>query len=36
MVADQFPLKSTELPVGSPQHHDYVSAIDRVLSMLPW
>ena len=30
MVADQFPLKSTELPVGTPQYHDYISAIDKV------
>ncbi|XP_065898419.1 DNA-dependent protein kinase catalytic subunit-like isoform X2 [Dysidea avara] len=34
MVADQFPLKSTEFPVGTPQYHDYVSAIDKLLQAL--
>ncbi|XP_061175418.1 DNA-dependent protein kinase catalytic subunit-like [Saccostrea echinata] len=34
LVADHFPVKSTDLPESSPQFKDYISAIDRLLTSL--
>ena len=30
LIAKQFPLKSTEFPVGSPQYNEYISVIEKV------
>ena len=30
LVADNFPLRSSEFPKGSPKFQDYITAIDRV------
>lgn len=30
LVADQFPLKSDEFPVGSPKYNDYITALNKV------
>lgn len=32
MIAQQFPLNSTEFPRGSPQFNEYISTIDKVQS----
>ena len=34
LIAQQFPLKSTEFPQGSPQFNEYISAIDKVVLLL--
>ncbi|KAL4240201.1 hypothetical protein ACF0H5_000995 [Mactra antiquata] len=32
LVADSFPLRSSELTPGTPKYNDYISAIDKILS----
>ena len=34
MIAHQFPLKSSELPFGSPVYNEYISVLDKVLFYL--
>ena len=31
LIAQQFPLMSTEFTAGSPQYNEYISVIDKVL-----
>ena len=33
MVAQQFPLRSTEFPAGSSMYHEYTAAVDKVKSV---
>ena len=32
LIAQQFPLKSTEFIPGSPQYNEYISVIDKVFT----
>ena len=34
MVANQFPLKSSEFAIGSPQYNAYISVLDQLLNAL--
>lgn len=34
LIAQQFPLKSTEFVPGSPQYNEYISVIDKVQNIL--